>query len=202
MTTLAFSIVPEAPGDHDNIERLLDLCFGLGRRAKTSYRLREGERPVEGLSFVAKTGTGELVGAISYWRVLIGGSAAPALLLGPLAVHPELQGRGIARALMRLTLELARQRGDRLVILVGDEPFYARVGFRKLPEGRLSLPGPVDPKRFLYLELADGALDGVSGLVLSASQRTSAAMDGLPIFPRGTTSCSPVRGAAPVTGAS
>jgi predicted N-acetyltransferase YhbS len=50
------------------------------------------------------------------------------------------------------------------VLLVGDEPYYARVGFAKLPPGLIALPGPVDPKRFLYLELKPGALDGVSGL--------------------------------------
>jgi predicted N-acetyltransferase YhbS len=122
MTTISFSIVPCAPGDHDNVERLLDLCFGIGRRAKTSYRLREGERAVEGLSFVARADPVALAGVISYWRVFIGTRATPALLLGPLAVHPNLQGQGIGRALMRHTLTIAKSRGERLVILVGDEP--------------------------------------------------------------------------------
>jgi predicted N-acetyltransferase YhbS len=180
MTTISFSLVPCAPGDHDGIERLLDLCFGLGRRAKTSYRLREGERAVEGLSFVARTDPVRLAGVISYWRVFIGARATPALLLGPLAVHPNLQGQGIGRALMRHTLAIARARGERLVILVGDEPYYARVGFRKVPEGRLIMPGHVDPDRLLYLELVEGALEDAAGLVLSPSRleqrRTSATL--------------------------
>jgi predicted N-acetyltransferase YhbS len=180
MTTISFSLVPCAPGDHDSIERLLDLCFGLGRRAKTSYRLREGERAVEGLSFVARADPVRLAGVISYWRVFIGPRATPALLLGPLAVHPNLQGQGIGRALMRHTLAIAGARGERLVILVGDEPYYARVGFRKVPEGRLIMPGHVDPDRLLYLELVEGALEDAAGLVLSPSRleqrRTSATL--------------------------
>ena len=170
MKAIPFQIAPQLPADHDAVGHLLDLGFGLGRRAKTSYRLREGERPVDGLSFVARGDGPELAGAISYWRVFIGESRQPALLLGPLAVHPSLQGQGIGRALMRLTLYLAQARGETLVILVGDEPFYARVGFAKLPEGRLIMPGYVDPDRFLYLELVKGSLASARGLVLPPSR--------------------------------
>ena len=64
------------------------------------------------------------------------------------------------------SLAAAKALGHKLVLLVGDAPYYARVGFKKLPDGLLQLPGPFDPARFLYLELVEGALDGVSGLVL------------------------------------
>jgi len=131
--------------------------FGLSRRAKTSYRLREGESPASGLSFVALGDDGKLIGAVSFWHLFIGDVGTPALLLGPLAVSPALQGKGVGRALMHHGLDLARNMGHRLVVLVGDEPYYARVGFAKLPEGRLILPGPVDPVRLLYLELQPGA---------------------------------------------
>src|SRR5262245_5136525 len=171
MTAISFSLEPCAPGDHDGIERLLDSCFGLARRTKTSYRLREGEEAIAGLSFLARTDKVALAGVISYWRVFIGQSGVSALLLGPLAVHPNLQGQGIGRALMKHTLALAKARSERLVILVGDEPYYARVGFRKVPEGRLVMPGHVDPHRLLYLELVEGALNDAEGLVLSPSRR-------------------------------
>src|SRR6476646_5548800 len=170
MTAISFTLAPSANSDHDRIERLLDICFGLARRAKTSYRLREGEQPVEGLSFVAQADQVELAGVISYWRVFIGAHAVPALLLGPLAVHPNLQGQGIGRRLMRHTLEIARGRGERLVILVGDEPYYARVGFRRVPDWRMGMPGYLDPDRFLYRELVEGARDDAMGLVLSPSR--------------------------------
>jgi predicted N-acetyltransferase YhbS len=150
--------------DHDAVEHLLDLAFGSTRHTKTSYRLREGNCAVPGLSMVTRdAGTG-ISGTISFWPLSIGAKQSPALLLGPLAVHPDRQGLGIGIALMREGLARARQQGHGLVLLVGDEPYYAKVGFARLPEGRISLPGPVDPARFLYLELTPGALDGVSGL--------------------------------------
>ncbi len=166
MSAPKFHIVPERPGDQPLIEGLLDQAFGLSRRAKTSYRLREGEKPVDGLSLVALDGGGALVGAVSFWRLFIGEAGTLALLLGPLAVSPALQGKGIGRALMHHGLDLARDMGHRLVVLVGDEPYYARVGFARLPQQRLILPGPVDPARFLYLELQPGALAAAEGLVL------------------------------------
>lgn len=160
------SVAPQTTDEALAVEDLLDQCFGLARRTKTTYRLREGEQPVPGLSFVARAPAGRLVGCISFWALRIGDHGTPALLLGPLAVAPDLQGAGIGRALMAKGLEAARHRQHKLVILVGDEPYYARVGFRQVPPGQLVLPGPVDPARLLYLELEAGALNGARGLVL------------------------------------
>ncbi|MCA3559861.1 MAG: N-acetyltransferase [Aestuariivirga sp.] len=150
--------------DHDTIELLLDLAFGSGRRGKTTYRLREANSPVPGLSLVTRDKGVDVSGTISFWPLAIGDKRSPALLLGPLAVHPDRQGLGIGLSLMQEGLARARAQGHGLVLLVGDEPYYAKVGFAKLPEGLISLPGPVDPARFLYLELTPGALRGVQGL--------------------------------------
>jgi predicted N-acetyltransferase YhbS len=154
------------PEDQPLIDALLDLTFGLSRRIKTSYRLREGSAPAPGLSLVVADEQLGLAGCISFWPLAIGLAATPALLLGPLAVHPERQGLGIGLALMREGLRRAKTMGHRLVILVGDAPYYAKVGFHKLPPDLLVMPGPNNPERFLYLELVPGALKGVSGLVL------------------------------------
>jgi predicted N-acetyltransferase YhbS len=162
------NIVIEAAlaADQPHIEHLLDLAFGLARYAKTSYRLREGNTAIDGLSLVTREPGFGLTGAISFWPLKIGQAGTDALLLGPLAVHPERQNVGIGRALMREGLGKAKARGHRLVILVGDEPYYARVGFKRVPHGQIELPGPVDPDRLLYLELAGGALTLAKGLVL------------------------------------
>ncbi|MFO1090515.1 MAG: N-acetyltransferase [Hyphomicrobiales bacterium] len=166
MTTTSYSIEPQTPADEPAIEALLDLAFGLSRRTKTSYRFREGETAVPGLSFVARHDAVPLAGTISFWRLIIGEQRAPALLLGPLAVHPSLNNLGIGRTLMEKGIALARFRGEGLILLVGDEPYYGRVGFRPVPEGQLIFPGPVDPKRLLFLELKPGALEEAQGLVL------------------------------------
>jgi predicted N-acetyltransferase YhbS len=160
------NVEPELPSDQSSIENLLDLSFGLSRRTKTSYRLREGSMPVTGLSHVVRDPEVEISGAISYWPLVIGKAATPGLLLGPLAVHPDRQNRGIGLALMKHTLELAQRQGHALVILVGDKPYYARVGFAQVPAGQLQFPGFVDPARLLALELQLGALAHAQGLVL------------------------------------
>lgn len=163
------TLKPLLPADHDAVEHLLDRSFGLGRQTKTSYRLREGEKLTIDLCRVAWFG-GEIVGSIWYAPIKIGTAGTEALLLGPLAVNPDLQNCGIGMRLMQATLEDARVFGHRLVILVGDEPYYARVGFARVPDGRLLLPGPVDPDRLLYRELVPGAFDGVSGMLLGPNR--------------------------------
>jgi predicted N-acetyltransferase YhbS len=148
------------------IEILLDLSFGIDRRVKTTYRLREGSRPANGLSLVVRDADVDIAGSISFWPLVIGAAGLPALLLGPLVVNPARQNLGVGLALMREGLRRAKAAGHKLVILVGDAPYYARVGFQKLPNGQLQLPGPVNPERLLYLELTEGALAKAHGLVL------------------------------------
>jgi predicted N-acetyltransferase YhbS len=98
--------------------------------------------------------------------ITVGG--APALLLGPLTVDPPFRSRGIGEALMGKSMDAARACGHRLVILVGDEPYYKRVGFKRVPHGRLTMPGPVDPARVLYCELVEGAFEGLTGAIARA----------------------------------
>ena len=164
--TNSFSLSPLTPADDAAVEHLLDLTFGLSRRTKTSYRLREGNQALPNLSMAVRDAEVGLAGIISYWPVRIGKAGTAAILLGPIAIHPARQNRGIGRFLMNQTLAKARDEGHALVILVGDAPYYERVGFRQIPEGQMVLPGPVDPKRFMYLELAEGALAEAQGLVL------------------------------------
>jgi predicted N-acetyltransferase YhbS len=183
MTTNPISIEPESPADSPLIETLLDDAFGLSRRTKTSYRFREGETAVPGLSLVARVPGVPLAGTISFWRLLVGAARTQALLLGPLAVHPALKNQGIGLKLMEKGLALAQARGERLVLLVGDEPYYARAGFRQAPAGRFVFPGPVDPARLLYRELVPGALDDAAGLVLPPGRVASAGAPVTPGFP-------------------
>jgi predicted N-acetyltransferase YhbS len=162
-----WQIRAERDEDRASIERLVDLSFGPGRFAKTAYRLREGVTPEERLSFVAQDAeTKALLGSVRFWPVRVGDSLS--LLLGPLAVEPQLRGRGIGIGLMQHGIEQARELGYEAIILVGDEPYYARVGFARLPPGRVRFPGPVDPGRVLGLALKANALVTLSGEVKRA----------------------------------
>jgi predicted N-acetyltransferase YhbS len=156
------TIAPEAPGDAQAIERLHERTFGPGRFALTAYRLREHVGHRLDLSFTARLGT-LLVGSVRQLPVCIGDT--PALMLGPLTVEPPFRKHGVGRALMERALSEAKARGARLVILVGDEAYYARFGFKRIVAGRATMPGPVDPQRLLVAELAGGAFDGVSGRI-------------------------------------
>ena len=155
----------ETPADAEAIERLNERVFGPGRFARTAYRLRETTAHDLKLSFVARVGT-LLVGASRMTPIVIG--KTPALLLGPLIVEPVFRSQGIGEALIMRSLEAAKAAGVKLSILVGDEPYYARVGFKRTPPGRLQFPGPVDPARLLYCEIVPGAFEGVSGVVRGA----------------------------------
>ena len=165
MPDLPLILEPETPDDAEAILRLNERVFGPGRFARTAYRLRETTDADLSLSFVARVGT-LLVGANAMTRIHIG--ETPALLLGPLIVEPVFRSQGIGEALVKQSLDAARAAGDRLVLLVGDEPYYGRMGFAPTPPGRIVLPGPVDPARVLHCELQPGAFAGVAGKVRGA----------------------------------
>jgi predicted N-acetyltransferase YhbS len=165
MTDLSLALSPETPADAPVVEKLAERAFGPGRFARTAYRLREGVAPDYALSFVARVGT-LVVGANRMTPLRLGD--APALLLGPLIVDPMFRSRGIGRTLIGRSLDAARAAGHRLVLLVGDEPYYGPLGFKRVPHGRLVMPGPVDPARLLVSELVDGAFEGVGGAVAGA----------------------------------
>ncbi len=167
----AFQIVAETVADIAAREALLDRAMGPGRRRKSSEKLRRGRKPAEGLALAARDGAGRLVGTVRLWDVGLGEGGLPALLLGPLAVEPGLKNAGIGSALMRHAIAEARRLGHRAILLVGDAPYYARFGFSAERTGRLSMPGPYEPQRFLALELVEGALDGAQGTLAATGRR-------------------------------
>jgi len=142
MTDLSLTILPETADDAVPIERLHERTFGPGRYAKSAYRLRERIGHRLDLSFTARIGT-LLIGSVRLLPIRIGKTEA--LLLGPLAVEPAFRERGVGYKLIERALAEAKARGHRLVVLVGDEPYYVKSGFKVIPKGRATMPGPVDP---------------------------------------------------------
>ena len=160
-----FRLSPETPEDEAEVEMLLDLAFAPGRTALSSYRLRDGAAPIAGLGRIARDEYDAVVGAIRFWPVRIGERGDAALLLGPVAVHPTRQGEGLGGALIGDGLERAREAGWTRVILIGDEPYYRRFGFTRAAAAALDFPPPTNPERLLARPLAEGALEGVAGMV-------------------------------------
>jgi len=149
-------------------EALLDAAYGACRFTKASARLREGRLPAKGLALVAVE-RGQIVGTIRLWHVTAG-PGCPALLLGPLAVHPDCRNRGIGSALVSRALTRARLGGYRAVLLVGDAAYYGRFGFTAEPTGELWMPGRFERDRLLALELQSQALAGVRGMIGATGQ--------------------------------
>lgn len=162
MSELALTILPETADDALAIDRLHERTFGPGRYARSAYRIREGRGHALTLSFTARIGT-LLVGSVRLTPICIG--ETPALLLGPLTVEPPFRSRGIGGALIERALKEAKAQRHKLVVLVGDEPFYGKAGFKRIPKGQVKMPGPVDPARLLIAELVPGAFEGVTGLI-------------------------------------
>lgn len=156
-----YEICPETPADEPEVEALYDLCFAPGRTALSSYRLRDGVARVAQLCLVLRDASGTLMAAIRFWPVRVAGRRV--LLLGPIAVHPTAQGEGLGGLLMRDSLTRARQMGFGRVLLVGDAPYYARFGFRRMDD--VVMPPPTNPDRVLGLELREGAWVDVGGTV-------------------------------------
>ena len=160
-----YRIQPETPRDTAEVEFLFDLAFAPGRTALSSYRLRDALPPERELSLIARDDYDVLAAAIRYWRVRVGEAGHPALLLGPVAVHPTRQGEGLGAVLVGSSLARAQDLGWTRVILVGDEPYYRRFGFSREAALALDFPPPTNPARLLAKPLAPEALAGVSGMV-------------------------------------
>ena len=159
-----YLIKPEPAVLAGAVERLYDEVFGPARFHKASYLFREGVEPVRELSWIALEGD-RLVGAIRYWPILVGETGHSALLLGPLAIAQDRAGKGIGRALMFKTLDLAAQLGHDLVLLVGDVDYYKRFGFVPATPHGFVMPGESKPDRLQVAPLKDNVLGRIAGEV-------------------------------------
>ena len=154
---------PEHTKDLPALKNLAAISFGPGRFARTAHRVRESASPVDSLSLTAWV-ENKLAGSIRFTAVQVGGRPG-ALLLGPLMVDDGWAGKGCGKALMTNGLDQARDAGYELVLLVGDLPYYERIGFQCVPPGQITMPGPVDLSRLLAVELNPGVLNEFKGVV-------------------------------------
>jgi predicted N-acetyltransferase YhbS len=166
------SVSPITDADLPAIFDLNARVFGPGRFARTAYRIREGAPLISRFCLKATTDDGQLIAAIRFTEVMIGGQPG-GLLLGPLAVESAYAGLGHGKRLIADGLSLAQKAGLGLCLLVGDQPYYGRFGFVVLPPGQIELPGPADPRRMLGADLRPGALSQYSGMVSCVGRETS-----------------------------
>ncbi len=153
----------ETPADHEAVRQVNRLAFGQDDEAGIVDALRTGGSVR--VSLVAEVG-GAVVGHILFsdLPILTDGGTVPALSLAPMAVLPEFQRRGIGSALVQKGLEACRDRGHRIVVVLGHPAFYPRFGFSARLAEPLSNPFH-GGEAWMAVELVPGALAGVSGWV-------------------------------------
>jgi predicted N-acetyltransferase YhbS len=161
--SLGITTHPMTSSDYAAVGALHDVVFGPGALTRTAYRIREGLPRHTPFCRLAAHGP-RVMGFIRFAPILIGGQG-PALMLGPLAVHPDYANQGHARRMIGEGLDAAQQGGIALVLLVGDRPYYGKLGFVPVPVGQITMPGPVDPARLLAYALQPEALPRFSGWV-------------------------------------
>lgn len=155
------SLLAYSPSDELPVNQLLDAAFGADRLNKSSYKLRDNCTKIDELSFVAVSADdGEILATISYWQFNIAGEKA--LLLGPLAVNPLLQGQGLGKYIMDETLKLAakiaNKHGWQFTLLIGDLDYYQKSGFQRVPLNTIDYPQPTDQNRILFHEFVPNSL--------------------------------------------
>ncbi|MEL6201660.1 MAG: N-acetyltransferase [Pseudomonadota bacterium] len=164
---LSSMIAPELPVHAPLIEVLHAAVFGPGANTRAAFRLREQGPHDLHTSFVALKD--DVLVATVRMTPIVDSTGQPGYLLGPLAVSNDWQNAGFGRALVRKAITAANENGTaRYVLLVGDAPYYAPLGFEVCAPGRVSLPGPVDPRRLLVHALGDFDAKAVTGLVKHA----------------------------------
>jgi predicted N-acetyltransferase YhbS len=146
-------LVPIDEVDANDVEQLLDAAFGSDRHQRTAYRLREGMRAVRDLSLAAIDSEGRLAGTLQSWPIQLttpDGTSVPLILVGPVAVDPAHQRRGLGREMMLHMLARADAIDAAPQVLIGDPEYYGRFfGFAADGTGEWELPGPFERHRLL-----------------------------------------------------
>jgi putative acetyltransferase len=158
------NIRPETAADHDAIRHVNYLAFGQDAEARLVEALRDGS--YVRASLVAEMDQ-QVVGHILFsdLPIVTKAGTVPALALAPMAVLPEVQNQGIGSALVRRGLEVCKEQGHQIVIVVGHPRFYRGFGFSS------ELAAPLESafsgrETFMAVELIPGALGGVIGRVV------------------------------------
>lgn len=150
------------------VEDLLDAAFGTDRFGRTAYRIREGVDAVPTLSFAAVE-KDLLIGTIQCWPVAHradDGTATPLVMVGPVAVRPDVQRGGHGRVLMAHMLQAAETKADSALMMIGDPEYYGRFfDFTAAATGAWGLPGPYEKRRLLARAVNGHSLPTDAGMI-------------------------------------
>ena len=147
------SLIPLDNVDPALVEELLDRAFEPERHQRTAYKVRDGVEWLPALSFAAVDDEQHLVGTIQCWPVALTdaeGRKHPMVMVGPVAVLPEHQGRGFGKALVTAAISALNPKAPLPQVMICDPEYYGRFwGFTNGATGGWSLPGPFAQERLL-----------------------------------------------------
>lgn len=176
MSEMNVAIRQEQTQDHDRVYRLVLDAFSQaehtdGHEQDLVVRLRGGAAFVPELSLVAEV-EGQLVGHILFTRAVVrdGARDHATLVLGPVAVVPGFQRRGIGARLVEAGHRVARDLGFASSVLVGHPTYYPRFGYRPAESFGIVTHLELPPGVFMACELRPGGLAGVSGKLVYAPE--------------------------------
>ena len=148
-------ISKQTAADDAAIEILMDVAFGPARHSRSVWLLRSGP-PVANLCLILRE-SDAMLASLRFWEVQL--EQKTVLLLGPLAVQPDLRGRGYGQQIVAEGLVRAAAIGKwPLVLVSGESDYYPKFGFVPASPYQLDWPGFVEPERLQFLELQHGAL--------------------------------------------
>ena len=142
------------------------LAFGQEDEPRLVDALRESDDFIPELSLVAVKEE-KVVGHILFSPIAIETEIGyvRVLSLAPMAVLPEFQKQGIGSELARKGLRECERFGHEVVVVIGYPEYYPRFGFSSARAKGLEAPFEVPDEAFMVLEINEGALDGISGMI-------------------------------------
>jgi putative acetyltransferase len=156
----------EKSRDYKDITRINDLAFGQKNEGILIEHLRKNRDFLPELSIVAEKDC-IIIGHILFFPIQIKSkdNSYKSVSLVPMAVLPEYQNQGIGSKLIRYGLEKCREKGCQLVIVLGHPEYYPRFGFEKASKWGIRPPFEAPDEAFMAIELVEGGLKGVAGVV-------------------------------------
>lgn len=164
---MKINIRPEQLADYEQITQINDLAFGQPTEGRLVEQIRQLPDFIPELSLVAEL-DGQIIGYILFSLVQVvadNGNHAAMLCLAPLAVLPEFQNKNVGTSLVKEGLKRAKAMGYESVNVLGHKDYYPRFGFRPASHWGISTPFKVPDEVFMAMELVEGSLKKVSGVI-------------------------------------
>lgn len=165
------TIRQEEQADQSRVNEVVEAAFKTATFSDQTehllvQRLRQSTAFVPQLSLVAELEK-NIVGHVLLTKIVIkeAQKSFPSLALAPVSVHPDFQRKGIGGQLIIAAHQVAKTLGFTSVVLLGYENYYPRFGYQKASDFKIALPFPAPDENCMAIELVEGALSEISGVV-------------------------------------